>query len=169
MEFENNDDSDLKYIYFVETFNLRDCKSHHLHVNVMQNCKLLHKIEIKETVYSFQNTIFTSISVINMTPTELLNNTTYIDELTRFINTMVEYETNRILEENWLSDYKKLNEEKHYYNSLNDEEKLVFANAQAYIKMTDILKLTISQLINRYELNIINSCFNNIKFVEHSL
>jgi hypothetical protein len=160
-----NDKNNLKYIYSITQGEISKYTFHTIKIHIMQDFTLIHTITIKNDIHAFEKTIFKSTTANNMTPVTLLNNATYFDELTTFINNMIKYETNRILKTTSFSDDDILKLET-YYNNLSDEQKQVFAKSRAYVKVSKYLNNKIYLLIEHFGLEQFNSFFKNIEFKE---
>lgn len=162
-----NNKYNLKYIYSITQNSISDDYTFHkLKINIMHDFTLIREFKIENEVHAYENSIFKSIDVINMTPITLLNNVTYFNELTSFINNTIEYETNKILKTPSLLNDDVLKLET-YYNTLNDEQKQVFAKSRAYVEVSKYLNYTTNQLIKHFGLEKFNSFFQNIEFKEY--
>ena len=106
---------------------------------------------------------------------DLLKNTNHENEIQNFYNEFVEQEVDNTLDESWLdiSDFLKENsiynykqKEINHFKSLNEEEKHIFAYANAYTYVDMLLTRPLNYLFEHYNLEYINIAFNEIEFVE---
>lgn len=106
---------------------------------------------------------------------DLLKNTNHENEIQNFYNEFVEQEVDNTLDESWLdiSDFLKENsiynykqKEINHFKSLNEEEKHIFAYANAYTYVDMLLTRPLNYLFEHYNLEYINIAFEEIEFVE---
>ena len=106
---------------------------------------------------------------------DLLKNTNHENEIQNFYNEFVKQEVDNTLDESWLdiSDFLKENsiynykqKEINHFKSLNEEEKHIFAYANAYTYVDMLLTRPLNYLFEHYNLEYINIAFEEIEFVE---
>lgn len=105
---------------------------------------------------------------------DLLKNTNHENEIQNFYNEFVEQEVDNTLDESWLdiSDFLKENsiynykqKEIKHFKSLSEEEKHIFAYANAYTYVDMLLTRPLNYLFEHYELEYINIAFEEIEFI----
>lgn len=144
----------------------------------------IHTIENNEIIKTYEsNTMLTEIDikqykvndVKHLSLIELLKNTNHEKEIQNFYNEFVEQEVDNTLDEGWLdisdflkenSIYKYKEKEINHFKTLSEDEKHIFAYANAYTYVDMLLTGPLNYLFEHYDLEYINIAFEEIEFIE---
>ena len=98
----------------------------------------------------------------------ILKNIINDNEKIYFLNKLAEYESEHVLNEEWLiasaNDYCKSSQIEYYKNLKTDSERKIYADAIGQQYALDILLSPIKEILFAYDLEILNTFFENIEF-----
>lgn len=160
-------DYDYKISYYMKPKDAFTITEYVVTIIIQKDYELVAQYDIN------RNIRIESVSEINyedvrkLTFFEFLTETNRQHELEHFFETLAEYEASCIMEGDWMSTLHTYGlGEWEYFDSLNDVEKEVFAKAQGYTYAKNIVHKPIDYMTIVYNLDLINTFFDKIKFVE---
>ena len=160
-------DYDYKISYYMKPMHPHTITDYVVTIIIQKDYELVDQYDIN------RNIRIESVSEINyddvrkLTFFEFLTESNRQHELEYFFETLAEYEANCIMEGDWMSTLHSYGlGECEYFDSLNDVEKEVFAKAQGYTYAKNIVHKPIDYMTIVYNLDLINTFFDKIKFVE---
>lgn len=139
-------------------------------IDVLKDFEIIQSFQLPHSIYLKQRTVFYYNDVKNIELRELLVTSGYEDELVHFMKELSEYETDCTLDEGWLDlgsnyiDNKYKSIEREYYKTLSETEKIAFAKGHAYTYTTNFIYKPIGKLFRYYDIDMINTLFNEIEF-----
>lgn len=160
-------DYDYKISYYMKPTHPHTITDYVVTIIIQKDYELVDQYDIN------RNIRIESVSEINyedvrkLTFFEFLTETNRQHELEHFFETLAEYEASCIMEGDWMSTLHTYGlGEWEYFDSLNDVEKEIFAKAQGYTYAKNIVHKPIDYMTIVYNLDLINTFFDKIKFVE---
>lgn len=160
-------DYDYKISYYMKPTHPHTITDYVVTIIIQKDYELVAQYDIN------RNIRIESVSEINyedvrkLTFFEFLTESNKQHELEHFFEALADYEADCIMEGDWMSTLHNYGlGEWEYFDSLNDIEKEVFAKAQGYTYAKNIVHKPIDYLTMVYNLDLINTFFDKIKFVE---
>lgn len=105
---------------------------------------------------------------ITQNDNRILRNIINDHEKTYFLNKLAKYKSEHVLNEEWLiasaNDYCKSSQIEYYKNLKTDSEREIYADAIGQQYALDILLSPIKEILFAYDLEILNTFFENIEF-----
>lgn len=132
-------------------------------INILENIELVENFHIPFSIKVTYRNHFYYCDIENLIIKDFLEDNGYSDELPYFVQQLANFETEYMLIGQWLyftTDYKQ--SQKKYYETLTDNEKLIFAKSHGYTSALNIIHEPFSNLFDYYDINDINNFFNQI-------
>lgn len=160
-------DYDYKISYYMKPKDAFTITEYVVTIIIQKDYELVTQYDID------RNIRIESVSEINyedvrkLTFFEFLTESNKQHELEYFFEALSDYEADCIMNEGWKSTLHTYGlGEWEYFDSLSHSEKEVFAKAQGYTYAKNIVHKPIDYLTMVYNLDLINTFFDKIKFVE---
>lgn len=160
-------DYDYKINYYMKPTHPHTITDYVVTIIIQKDYELVDQYDIN------RNIRIESVSEINyddirkLTFFEFLTESNRQHELEYFFEALADYEADCIMNEAWKSTLHSYGlGEWEYFDNLSHSEKEVFAKAQGYTYAKNIVHKPIDYLTIVYNLDLINTFFDKIKFVE---
>lgn len=132
-------------------------------INVLENIELVENFQIPFSIKITYRNTFYYCDIENLIIKDFLEDNGYKDELPYFIQQLANFESECMLTGNWLfftPKYKKSHAD--YYETLTDNEKVIFAKSHGYTSALSIIHEPFSNLFDYYHIDDINNFFKQI-------
>ena len=160
-------DYDYKISYYMKPTHPHTITEYVVTIIIQKDYELVDQYDINRNIRIESIAEINYDNVRKLTFFEFLTESNRQHELEYFFETLAQYEANCIMEGDWMSTLHSYGlGEWEYFDSLNDIEKEVFAKAQGYTYAKNIVHKPIDYMTIVYNLDLINTFFDKIKFVE---
>lgn len=160
-------DYDYKISYYMKPTHPHTITEYVVTIIIQKDYELVDQYDINRNIRIESIAEINYDDVRKLTFFEFLTESNRQHELEYFFETLAQYEANCIMEGDWMSTLHSYGlDEWEYFDSLNDIEKEVFAKAQGYTYAKNIVHKPIDYMTIVYNLDLINTFFDKIKFVE---
>ena len=155
-----------RYDYFFYMGQLNN-NEYNIILSIIEDGEFIKKYVVPSTIVIKENNEFDYDEIKDTSLYDLLNNTPYEDELVRVNNKLIKDQIEFTLEGHWMLFASELNAPKiKYFESLNNQEKEIFAKAYSFGFVEDLVHQPIKVLFDIYNIEEINTFFDKIKFIK---
>lgn len=138
-------------------------QTYNISFNILENMELIESFYVPLTIKVIFRSRFYYCDIENLIIKDFLEDNGYKDELPYFIQQLADFESECVLTGNWLFFTPKYRESQtKYYETLTDNEKIIFAKSHGYTSALSIIHEPFSNLFDYYYIDDINTFFKQI-------